>query len=107
MLVLILTVVGTGLLYVLVAKFINENNAKTWLSGYYTISKEAQEKFDLKGYLIFFKSFFYNLGVYGTLLYFVLFFLTDDQFAIQVWIAAQLLPIPYLIYKGNKYKNKK
>ncbi len=107
MLILILTVVGSGLLYVLVAKFINENNAKTWLSGYYTMSKEAQEKFDLKGYLIFFKSFFYNLGVYGTLLYFVLFFLTDDQFAIQVWIAAQLLPIPYLIYKGNKYKNKK
>mgnify|MGYP002046796013 CR=1 FL=1 len=85
----------------------NENNAKTWLSGYNTMSKAAQEKFDLKGYLIFFKSFFYNLGVYGTLLYFVLFFLTDDQFAIQVWIAAQLLPIPYLIYRGNKYKNKK
>ena len=58
MLVLILTVVGTGLLYVLVAKFINENNAKTWLSGYNTMSKAAQEKFDLKGYLIFFKSFF-------------------------------------------------
>ena len=28
MFVLILTVVGAGLLYVLVAKFINENNAK-------------------------------------------------------------------------------
>ena len=53
----ILTVVGTGLLYVLVAKFINENNAKTWLSGYNTMSKVAQEKFDLKGYLLFFKSF--------------------------------------------------
>ena len=56
MFVLILTVVGTGLLYVLA--FINENNAKTWLSGYNTMSKAAQEKFDLKGYLIFFKSFF-------------------------------------------------
>ena len=107
MLVLILTVVGTGLLYVLVAEFINEKNAKTWLSGYNTMSKEAQEKFDLKGYLIFFKLFFYNLGILGTLLYFVLFILTDHKFAIQVWIAAQLLPIPYLIYKGNKYKNKK
>tara|TARA_B100001109_G_scaffold220496_1_gene191560 strand:+ start:218 stop:541 length:324 start_codon:yes stop_codon:yes gene_type:complete len=107
MLVLILTVVGTGLLYVLVAKIINDKNAKIWLSGYNTMSKEAQEKFDLKGYLIFSKSFFYNLGVYGTLLYFVLFLITDDQFAIQVWIAAQLLPIPYFIYKGNKYKNKK
>ena len=61
MFVLILTVVGTGLLYVLVAKFINENNAKNWLSGYNTMSKRAQEKFDLKGYLIFFKSFFYRI----------------------------------------------
>ena len=107
MFVLILTVVGTGLLYVLVAKFINENNAKNWLSGYNTMSKRAQEKSDLKGYLIFFKSFFYKLGVYGTMIYFVLFFITDDKFAIKVWIVCQLLPIPYLIYKGNKYKNKK
>ena len=71
------------------------------------MSKAAQEKFDLKGYLIFFKLFFYKLGVYGTLIYFVLFFLTDDKFAIKVWIVYQLLPIPYLLYKGNKYKNKK
>ena len=53
MLVLILTVVGTGLLYVLVAKIINDKNAKIWLSGYNTMSKAAQEKFDLKGYLIY------------------------------------------------------
>ena len=104
---LILIVLGVGLLYVLVARFINENNAKIWLSGYNTMSKATQEKFDLKGYLIFFKSFFYSLSVYGTLLYFVLFFVTDDNLAIQVWIAVQLLSMPYLIYKGNGYKKKK
>ena len=31
MFVFTLTIVGTGLLYILVAKFINENNAKIWL----------------------------------------------------------------------------
>ena len=71
------------------------------------MSKAEQEKFDLKGYLGFLKSFFYYLGVYGTLIYFVLLFMTDEQYAIWVWIAIQLLPLPFLIHKGNQFKNKK
>ena len=102
-----LTVIGTGLVYMFALRFINENNAKTWLSGYNTMSKAEQEKFDLKGYLGFFKSFLYNLGVYGTLIYFLLFFMTDEQFAIWTWITIQVLPIPFFIYKGNQFKNKK
>ena len=107
MIVIIITVIFTGLAYVLAASFINENNSKTWLSGYNTMSKAEQDKFDLKGYLGFIKPFFYNLGVYGTLVYFVLFFLTDQQFAMWVWITIQLLPIPFLIYKGKQFKNKR
>jgi hypothetical protein len=102
-----LTVIGTGLVYMFALCFVNENNAKTWLSGYKTMSKAEQEKFDLKGYLGFLKSFFYYLGVYGTLIYFVLLFMTDEQYAIWVWIAIQLLPLPFLIHKGNQFKNKK
>ena len=102
-----LTVIGTGLVYVPALSLVNENNAKTWLSGYNTMSKAEQEKFDLKGYLRFLKSFFFNLGVYGTLIYFILFVITDEQFAIWVWITIQLLPIPFLICKGNQFKNKK
>ena len=102
-----LTVIGTGLVYIFALNFVNENNAKTWLSGYNTMSKADQEKFDLKGYLRFFKSFLYNLGVYGTLIYFVLLFMIDEQYAIWVWIAIQLLPLPFLIHKGNQFKNKK
>lgn len=93
--------------YIFALRFVNENNAKTWLSGCNTMSKAEQEKFDLKRYLGLFKSFFYNLGVYGTLIYFVLFFITDKQFAIWVWIAIQLLPILFFIYKSNQFKNKK
>ena len=101
-----LTVIVTGLVYVLALSLVNENNAKTWLSGYNTMSKAEQEKFDLKGYLGFLKSFFFNLGVYGTLIYFTLLIITDEQFAIWVWIAIQLLPIPFLIYKMCQFKNK-
>ena len=107
MIVIYITVVATGLIYILAPLLINENNAKTWLSSYNTMSKEEQKKFDLQGYLKFFRSFFYNLGVYGTIIYFVFYFLTDEQFAIIVWIAFQLLPLPFLIYKGNHFKNKK
>ena len=107
MIVIHITVVATGLIYILAPLLINENNAKTWLSSYNTMSKEEQKKFDLQGYLKFFRSFFYNLGVYGTIIYFVFYFLTDEQFAIIVWIAFQLLPLPFLIYKSNQFKNKK
>jgi len=107
MIAIIITVIFTGLAYVLAASFINENNSKTWLSGYNTMSKAEQDKFDLKGYLGFIKPFFYNIGVYGTLVYFVLFFLTDQQFAMWVWITIQLLPIPFLISKGKQFKNKR
>jgi hypothetical protein len=102
-----LTVIGTGLVYMFALCFVNENNANTWLSGYNTMSKAEQEKFDLKGYLRFLKYFFYHLGVYGTLIYFILLFMTDEQYAIWVWIAIQLLPLPFLIHKGNQFKNKK
>lgn len=101
------TVIGTGLIYVFAIFFVNENNAKTWLSGYNTMSKSEQEKFDLKGYLGFLKSFFFNLAVYGTLIYFTLFVIIDEQFAIWFWITIQLLLIPLLIYKGKEFKNKK
>ena len=106
MIATLFTVIGTGLLYIFATRVVNENNAKTWLSGYNNMSEAEQEKFDLTGYLVFFKSFFYNLGLYGTLLFFIFYFLTDIQFAVWVWIAVQLLPLPFLVYKGNKFKNK-
>lgn len=101
-----ITVTATGLLYVLISRFMNKDNAKYLLSGYNTMSKSEQDKFDIDGYLAFFKPFFYNLGVYSTILYFVLFFTTDYQIAIWGWIVAQTLPLPYLIIKGRSFKNK-
>ena len=58
MIAVLLTVIVTGLVYIIALYLVNENNAKTWLSGYNTMSKAEQEKFDLKGYLRFLKSFF-------------------------------------------------
>lgn len=101
-----ITVFLTGVLFVLVSKYINKDNAKHLLSGYNTMSKSEQEKFDIVGYLSFFKPFFYNWGVYSTVLYFVFYFTADFQWALWVWIAAQILPLPILIVKGKRFKNK-
>ena len=101
-----ITVTATGLLYVLISRFINKDNAKYLLSGYNTMSKSEQDKFDIVGYLAFFKPFFYNWGVYSTILYFVFYFTTDVQCALWVWIVAQILPLPVLIVKGKRFKNK-
>lgn len=104
MIILHITVIATGLLLVLISKYINKDNAKYLLSGYNTMSKSEQEKFDLIGYLAFFKPFFYNWGVYATIAYFVVFFVTDHQIAIWFWIATQILPVPILIVKGRRFK---
>ena len=45
----------TSLSYVGIAFLVNENNAKYLLSGYNTMSKPENEKFDINSYLIFFK----------------------------------------------------
>ena len=107
MFVLILTVVGTGLLYVLVAKFINENNAKTWLSGYNTMSKAEREKFDIDEYLKFFKPFFKNLGIYSVLIYFISSLILDEITTIWVWTIAITIPVIYLAVYGNSIRFKK
>ncbi|MFM1877727.1 MAG: hypothetical protein RLZZ241_593 [Bacteroidota bacterium] len=106
MTVLHIIVIGSGILYTFLAWLVNENNAKYLLSGYNTMSAAEQAKFDIKGYLNFFKPFFYYLALYSTLLFYILFFLIDAHYALWGWIAAQTLPLPYLILKGNKFKNK-
>ena len=32
--------------------------------------------------------------------------LVDKNYALWAWVAAQTLPLPYLIIKGNKFKRK-
>ena len=89
------------------AYWVNENNAKYLLAGYNTMSKEEQESFDLKNYLIFFKKLFINLAIYTTLICLTLYIVLDDFIAAIGYCISILAPIPYMIYKGNKFKNKK
>ena len=53
---------GMGLLFVAIGFILTEKNAKHLLAGYNTMSKEARQQFDIKGYLVFFRKFHLFLG---------------------------------------------
>ena len=100
-------VIITDICFIGVAFLVNEKNAKYLLSGYNTMSKEEQESFDLKNYLIFFKKFFINLAIYSSLIYITSYIVFEESTAAMIYFFSILIPLPYMIYKGNKFKTKK
>ena len=89
-----------------VAFLINRDNAKHLLSGYNTMSIDEQKSFDLENYLIFFRNFFLNLALYTSLI-FLMFFLAFGEGAASIaYVISIILPFPYMVYAGNKFKNK-
>ena len=100
-------VIITDICFIGVAFLVNEKNAKYLLSGYNTMSKEEQESFDLKNYLIFFKKFFINLAIYSSLIYVTSYIVFEEATAAIIYCISILVPFPYVIYKGNKFKIKK
>ena len=101
-----LGVVICNLTFIAVAYITNENNADVLLAGYNTMSKKEKESFDLNGYLIFFKKFFLNLAIYTSLIFLFFYVAFDEVIAIFIYFVSILLPMPYMIYMGNKFKKK-
>ena len=66
-----------------------------------------KEDFDLKNYLVFFKKFFINLAIYTSLIFLIFYTAFDESTASIAYFISVLLPMPYMIYKGNKFKTKK
>ena len=101
-----IVVVFTSLLFIIISKVTNRENAKMLLAGYNTMSESEREKFDIDGYLKFFKPFFFKLGAYSTLIYFITLFLFNQDIAVIVYTISILIPLPYLIIKGNRFYKK-
>ncbi|MDG1052211.1 MAG: DUF3784 domain-containing protein [Flavobacteriaceae bacterium] len=102
-----LALIVTNICFVGVAFVTNENNADMLLAGYNTMSKKEKESFDLKNYLIFFKKFFINLAIYSSLIYITSYIVFEESTAAVIYFFSILIPLPYMIYKGNKFKIKK
>ena len=90
--------------FICAAFIINENNADMLLTGYNTMSKKEKESFDLKKYLVFFKKFFIKLAIYTSLIFLTFYIALDETTAFIAYFISALLPMPYVIYKGYKFK---
>ena len=99
-------IIFTGLLFIIISKVVNKENAKMLLAGYNTMSKSEREKFDIDGYLNFFKPFFFKLGAYSTLIYFITLFTFHQGIAVIAYTISILIPLPYIVIKGNGFYKK-
>jgi|TARA_B110000263_G_scaffold28825_1_gene21942 hypothetical protein len=104
---MLLGVIICDISFIGIAYGVNQDNAKYLLAGYNTMSKENQESFDIKNYLKFFKKFFINLAIYSSLIYLTFYIAFDEVTASIVYIISILIPLPYMVYKGNKFKIEK
>ena len=99
-------IIFTGLLFIIISKVVNKENAKMLLAGHNTMSKSEREKFDIDGYLNFFKPFFFKLGAYSTLIYFITLFTFHQGIAVIAYTISILIPLPFIVIRGNKFYKK-
>ena len=96
-------VIFVSVLFYAIGYFINKENSKYLLSGYNTMSKSQREKFDIDGYLKFFKSFYYKMGIYSALIYFGAIFFVDQNTAAIIYTISLTIPIAYSVVKGYRF----
>jgi heme/copper-type cytochrome/quinol oxidase subunit 2 len=98
-----ITILILGLSFIAVAFILKEENAKFLLSGYNTMKKQEREKFNIKAFIPFFKSFHIFLGISVMLLAFVIKFLVNDKASNFSLIAYPLLAYIYFFKKSDKF----
>ena len=101
--ILIFSIIFVTLIFLVLAFGINKKNAKCLLAGYNTMSTEKQEKFDIDGFLKFFKNYFIQVAIYSTIVFLVLLLFINPITAIIGYTLCIILPIPYLIIMGNRF----
>ena len=101
--VFVLTVIFVDVVFLCLAFGINKKNAKYFLAGYNTMSTRTREKFDIDGYLIFFKKYFLQVAFFSTLIFLICSLSFSLGAAIILYTLSIILPIPYFILKGNRF----
>ena len=103
LLLLIIPILFVNVIFVVIAFGINKKNAKYLLAGYNTMSTRTREKFDIDGYLIFFKKYFLQVAFFSTLIFLICSLSFSLGAAIILYTLSIILPIPYFILKGNRF----
>ncbi|GAA4431743.1 hypothetical protein GCM10023091_02960 [Ravibacter arvi] len=95
-----------GLIFYGISFLLTAENAGYLLSGYNTMKREDQEKFDLQGYLPFFRKFHQNLAISLVGIGLLLYFLASETVAgifIGIYPIAAYL---WFVVKARKYSER-
>ena len=97
-------IIFLGLLFIGTGFILTEKNAPTLLSGYNTLSKEEQAKFDLKSYLPAFRKFHLFLGLSVLVLGLILHFLVSKNAGLMFVTIYPILAYIFFIFWTKKYE---
>ncbi len=97
-------IIFLGLLFVGTGFLLTEKNAPYLLSGYNTLSKEEQAKFDLKNYLPAFRKFHTFLGLSVLVVGLILHFLVSKNAGLVFVTIYPILAYIFFIFRTKKYE---
>ena len=102
--IMLITILFMSLLYLAIGYGINKDNAKYLIAGYNTMGPERQEKFDIEGYLNFFKPFFKKLSLFPPITYGICYLVFAEDIIINVWSFLQIAPFIFFIFRSRGYE---
>lgn len=95
--ILFISILLTG-----VGFLVTENNAKYLLSGYNTMSEEDKKKFDIKGYIPYFKKFHIFLGISLCCISLIIYYFIDVDYSGLFLGCYPIICYTYFIWRSNK-----
>lgn len=104
---MIIAIFIISIIFISIAFFINENNAKDLLSGYNTMTDEERKNFNIKLYLPFFRNFHFFLGISLLTISLLLYYIKNIDWAGIFLGTYPLLAYSYFIWKSNSFNTKK
>ena len=94
-------------IFIAIAFFVNENNAKYLLSGYNTMSEVERQNFDIKSYIPYFRNFHIFLGVTLVIISLILLYFVNSDWSGIFLGTYPILAYVFFIWKSNQFtKNK-
>ncbi len=97
-------IIGIGLLFIALGFVITVDNAKYLLAGYNTMSKEQQEKVDLKTYISYLNKFQIILGISFIVLGSGIYFIIGSAAAGLFMAAFPILAFIFFIWNSHRMK---
>lgn len=98
-------IIGLSALFIVIGKLITVDNAKYYLSGFNTMSKEEQSKIDLPIYITFFRKFHIFLGLTCLIIGLILLQFLNEKVSVLFVAIYPILAYIYFGWKSIKLTN--